>query len=885
MPTNHTIKMIPPIHEWAFYHNKWLSNGMVLFQQNPRKKLLLESPQFELPAGVYYLIILEFEGMRYSNTEFILLESKINKVIKCKKQKGWGEVFCSIGFFATKHNEYKLRFYNSCSNGNNGIFRNLKVSLLSYHPFDVHLPPQDTTLEHWGFFKKSLHSLCKKSRHLNIVVSFIEMHMGKTEIVSLPSFVALCPTGQCNAKCLFCSVSENRSGIRKAAISKEALELLISQIGRSVWIFGIEGNGEPLLYKQFDQLIATIFSKNATAYLISNGSLLTDNLICLLASEKIDSINFSINAASAKTHSCIMGLDNLDEIKENIKKIVRCRGDLKKPDLSISFVVTRVNITEVIDFIVLAESLKIDRVFIRPLSEIASSEGTVEDVRSIVPFEIDILNLKEEIEDYIHDAKPKIEIVFDYNSFKAIKTNPLNAIPSVEGYEDRLIPPNRRYWHCDSNDVSIKWNLNTVAFAWKKETDSVIFCDPIPVKKQVQLKLKCHVSVKKGDIAISINGINGSSLIEKRYGCSETCQSLSQVITVQTGDNDWVDISIQGTIGSMAIIDFERVRSYPKPLNRDELLADSNKWEKGTHNLKHQFTEHGIKLSYEGKKYAYLLKSYGIPCLKDESIRLGATIDVHQGDLGIGILSENGLKWITASSYPKGLSKDTLRFSSGDNDRFHIVFYATSDEKLDAEVQWTGFEALHASSSAIAAHDKSEPIECNQGCGLDGNHAKIKMGKADGPKMGNDRTSDIPSIPIRKTATFGFKQFIRKHTKVYCQKPWTDLSNFTVDGRMDVCCIATGESQKDYALGYLAKNSFQEIWNGPVAQKFRMTVNRKGKRLPPCSRCPMAYQQQGLLFSLGFTKEYFKTLIRRVAHEKVPRLFTAIFKSKSGHVI
>jgi len=75
--------------------------------------------------------------------------------------------------------------------------------------------------------------------------------------------------------------------------------------------------------------------------------------------------------------------------------------------------------------------------------------------------------------------------------------------------------------------------------------------------------------------------------------------------------------------------------------------------------------------------------------------------------------------------------------------------------------------------------------------------------------------------------------------KIYCQKPWKDLHSYTVDGRMDVCCIATGPSQEAYALGNMFDQDFQEIWNGEAARRFRRTVNTDDKLLV-CSRCTMA---------------------------------------------
>ena len=98
------------------------------------------------------------------------------------------------------------------------------------------------------------------------------------------------------------------------------------------------------------------------------------------------------------------------------------------------------------------------------------------------------------------------------------------------------------------------------------------------------------------------------------------------------------------------------------------------------------------------------------------------------------------------------------------------------------------------------------------------------------------------ALPHSLTRGLGFNSLLKlcfPKAAIYCQKPWTDLNNFTVDGRMDVCCITTGPSQERYALGNIFKQDFQEIWNGERMKEFRRTVNTEDK-LPPCARCPMA---------------------------------------------
>src|SRR5262249_5347127 len=73
----------------------------------------------------------------------------------------------------------------------------------------------DTSLPHWGWRRRTLHRLCKRSRLLNTIVASYEMRSGREEVLSVPQYMSLCPTGQCNALCAFCSVTINRTGIIK----------------------------------------------------------------------------------------------------------------------------------------------------------------------------------------------------------------------------------------------------------------------------------------------------------------------------------------------------------------------------------------------------------------------------------------------------------------------------------------------------------------------------------------------------------------------------------------------------------------------------------------------------------------------------------------------
>ena len=143
-------------------------------------------------------------------------------------------------------------------------------------------------------------------------------------------------------------------------------------------------------------------------------------------------------------------------------------------------------------------------------------------------------------------------------------------------------------------------------------------------------------------------------------------------------------------------------------------------------------------------------------------------------------------------------------------------------------------------------------------------------------------------------------KWARGGTRYYCQKPWTDMSNFTVDGRVDVCCIATGASQEAYQLGNINRQSFQDIWNGPMARRFRRTVNGED-RLPPCARCPMSHAYNGLLFDPENTLDTMNVSALRLLRKRkltwlthavvsfnrklVDRVMFRGFKRRGNHVV
>jgi MoaA/NifB/PqqE/SkfB family radical SAM enzyme len=564
--------------------------------------------------------------------------------------------------------------------------RTLPLQLDSAAP--ARIPNADTILAHWGPAQRAIHRLCRRSRAVNTAVAALEMRLGREELLSLPQYMALCPTGQCNALCGFCSVTTSRSGIIKKQLPFDAIARFTGPVSRVIRMYGLEGNGEPTLYERFDDLAAELLRNGATAYLITNGDRLTPASVDALVARGLDAVNFSLNAATAETHRRIMKLKDFDRVLGNIRRFVSARGAKPRPIVSVSMVVTRDNVHEVVDFIRLAEQdLGVDRVLVRPLSEIATEHGAVEDLRPLVPFESEITAMLAGVRDYLASTPRKAAIEIVPENFRAVRPDP----PSDP--DAPFAVPHRGRWEITSAGVRVEWN----------------------------------------GTAVRLEGV----------------------------------------------------------------------------------TTRG----------PYLLKSYSIACAPQSRVELPMTVRVDRGALGIGVLSANQDLWLTTKALSSGNWTGTLPFDTAGNERVYVVLYGERDGDLAVTVDWT--TAIDPTPARL------EPQQIHTVMAPDPTPAAAQA---------------APAAPATPRWSDRMRKIVHGDVKYYCQKPWTDLHNFTVDGRMDVCCIATGESQKRYALGNLLTQSFQDVWNGPVAREFRRTVN-SATPLPPCRRCPMAFAYQGPLFN------------------------------------
>ena len=169
----------------------------------------------------------------------------------------------------------------------------------------------------------------------------------------LPRHIQFIPTNRCNMNCPFCSCSERNKKLELDFKLACRIIDLCHKLGTKA--VTITGGGEPLLYPQFNELLAYFISKNIKVGLVSNGLLLHTSRLdgitwCRISNGDYRTFSTEYEKNLKETVGKYPGIDwafshvvsefpNLDEIgrivqfgNENSFTHIRLVSDLFKPE-------------------------------------------------------------------------------------------------------------------------------------------------------------------------------------------------------------------------------------------------------------------------------------------------------------------------------------------------------------------------------------------------------------------------------------------------------------------------------------------------------------------------------------------------------------------------
>lgn len=186
-----------------------------------------------------------------------------------------------------------------------------------------------------------------------------EIRLRRTALQSKPMLLKVIPTLECNIRCTMCFQGSYRQLDLGVGFWQE-IEWALPYT-REVTFQG----GEVTLMPTFRDFVRTNsdrFSSGVRMSLITNGTVLDDELFDLFAGIVINYVAVSLNASTRETYLKITKADLFDQVIDNVKRLRRISAThaSRSFDILLSLVVTQSNFRELPSFLRLAAELGVE---------------------------------------------------------------------------------------------------------------------------------------------------------------------------------------------------------------------------------------------------------------------------------------------------------------------------------------------------------------------------------------------------------------------------------------------------------------------------------------------------------------------------------------------
>jgi len=164
---------------------------------------------------------------------------------------------------------------------------------------------------------------------------------------NLPKFIQIEPTNRCNFNCYMCA--RNNLSFNETNISKSRFSNIIDNFDNANKVI-IQGLGEPFLNNEIYRLIDEARKKDKKTLIISNGYFFTHkNYLSKLKKSGLDELIVSVDSIHKKNYQKFRNKSFFSTLINGLRNAREFNNSGIK--LGISFVVTTLNIDEIIDII------------------------------------------------------------------------------------------------------------------------------------------------------------------------------------------------------------------------------------------------------------------------------------------------------------------------------------------------------------------------------------------------------------------------------------------------------------------------------------------------------------------------------------------------------
>ena len=225
--------------------------------------------------------------------------------------------------------------------------------------------------------------------------------MSKTEHgLKLPTALYIETTNRCNLRCKGCILYKG-SWEPDRDMSLQDLVTITDQLP-GLERATLHGVGEPLLNKDLCRMIAHLKKRNVFVLFNSNGILLDEKRQNAIIDSGLDELRISLDAASPEGYEVIRNSNKFNQIVQNLRTFLKLQKKRRavRPRLSIWFLGTKDNITELPGLLRLAADIGIGEIHLQRLVYFQDHEGY-----GVARCEKTLQGSNDAAKDLIHDSR------------------------------------------------------------------------------------------------------------------------------------------------------------------------------------------------------------------------------------------------------------------------------------------------------------------------------------------------------------------------------------------------------------------------------------------------------------------------------------------------
>ena len=197
---------------------------------------------------------------------------------------------------------------------------------------------------------------------------YIHSFFEKSNIKGLPPFISIEPTNVCNLNCLQCPSGKGNLKREKGEMKFSLFQEIIDSVKDHLIYLLLYFQGESFLNENIFRMIK--YARENSVYVIINTNghyIKTERDAENIIESGLNSITFSVDGATEETYKIYRSGGDFNAVINGIKRLTTAKRKLKSktPGVNLQFIVMKHNQNEISQIKKLAESLKIDRLFLK----------------------------------------------------------------------------------------------------------------------------------------------------------------------------------------------------------------------------------------------------------------------------------------------------------------------------------------------------------------------------------------------------------------------------------------------------------------------------------------------------------------------------------------